>query len=471
MMGVPVVGGSGPIVSSDQPVVPPSVGMTPVAGMPPGQPPRRKKALLVAGGAALIALLIAGGVFGLYLPNTPGSVWNTGINRTGKAVDALATQASDKKQLDKVKGAEVTGDAKLSIGDTTFNGSLTSSYEQSKSDSGLSFDLKDSSGKTTSLSAKVQTELVKNSTYPNIYFQFNGLKALGLDAYLPGLSSYDGKWIVADSAYLESLSSSSSTKKTQQQLTTDDVAELTTTATKVSRQYLFSTKKDTAVIEKNSYVGKEKLDGMTTYHYTATINVAHATAYCKAIAKAEISTAAYKKLTGDDEAAISKAKTDADKYCDDGLKDKTDNKRAFDIWIDKKYKLIYKTRFTDKNNKANYVEFGQVYKGDDDLKLFANIIDGDSKRTIKATVTTNVKTYVTNTTITGKSDDTSSPFDLLVHFNVKPGDKSVNVTKPVNGIPVEQLLKALGIDPSMLGGASTTQVPSSSASSSFNLET
>lgn len=129
-------------------------------------------------------------------------------NRTGDALEQIVTTATDPKKLEAYKSSEISGTADITVDKQQYNGTFNSKFDQSNSDSGLTVTTKDSTGKTAKLNAKVLTTLAAKSNYPDVYLQVTGLKALGLDSFIPSLTAYEGKWIMIDSSYLESIGSS-----------------------------------------------------------------------------------------------------------------------------------------------------------------------------------------------------------------------------------------------------------------------
>lgn len=405
------------------------------------QPPKKRfslnkrKILLGSGIATLAVLIFSGLVFGLYLPNTPTGAWNTGINRTGKALDALVTTATDKDKLTDYKTAEITGNAQIKTDGTTYKGDFTTDFDAKNVNAGLTVTMNDN-GTLATIQAKLITQIPKNSTFPNVYFQISGLKSLGLDEIIPKITAYDGKWIYVSADYLKSIGEGyvSTGDNTKENVTSADIAEVVKAASSVSKEYVFSTSEDKAVLVKKSFVGKEEVDGLKAYHYKVGINVENAKAYCIALSDSVISTNAYKKVFGVKDEDIQKTKQDAKKDCQQQTNNDLKASDSFDLWIDAKYKLVYKVRFSEKDGAYN--EVGQLYKGGDDLTLFVNNHGGVSKTDGKFTLTTNFKTLDTS----GKYTYTDPSSSANVSFKAKVSSKAVNITKPANAIPFETVL-------------------------------
>ena len=415
----------------------------------------KKKLLFVVGSVVLVLALIGGVVFGLYLPNTPDNVWKTGINRTGTAVNSVVVSATEPKKLASYKTSEITGSVAVTAEGGVYAGDFTTKFDKTSLDGGLNFTLKSDSSPAEKLTAKVLSQIPSGSSYPDIYFQLTGLKTLNVDDLVPGASSYDGKWISVSSTYLKSVGDAylSGTDNTQKQITSDDVAEVARATSSVTKNYVFSTDPTKAVFEKKSFVGKEKIDGMNTYHYKVGVNVANAKAYCTAISNAFLSTNAYKKVSSASSSDISVAKQTATKDCHDSFAKSIKSTDTFDLWIDKGYKLIYKIRIYDKTDKATYADIGQVYKGGDQLSLFATVHDNASKGDGKFTLDTNLKTNTTAGVFTYKGTDANSPFDVKVTVNAKSSNDTVKITKPTTSVPIEDVMKTLGVDTTGTTGA------------------
>ncbi|TAH33451.1 hypothetical protein EYC59_04955 [Candidatus Saccharibacteria bacterium] len=389
-----------------------------------------------------MVLLATGAVFGLYLPNTPDNVWKSGINQTGDALEKVVTTATEPSKLDSYKSSEISGTADVTYDSQNFTGEFTSKFDQSTSDSGLEVNFKDGSGKAAKVTAKLLTTLAKDSNYPDIYLQVTGMKALGLDSFIPSLTTYDGKWILIDSKYLESVGATylSGSDNNQKQVTSTDIAAAAQAAAKVTNEYLLTTDSEKAVLTQESFVGKETIGEVKTYHYKVSLNQDHATDYCVALGNAMLSTEAYKKISGATDKEIANTKKELGSSCKDSIKDELKSSDTFDLWIDKSYKLVYKVRVTD--SKGSYGEVGQRYMGGNNLTLFSNIHDTERKADSKITVGTNLKTNETSGEYIEKSTG-SNPYDIKVTLKAKPSTESVTITKPSPVTPIQEVLTKL----------------------------
>lgn len=425
-------------------VAPPMPSMpAPVTG---GSDGGKKKKLLIAAGVSVITLLLAGGaVFGLYVPNTPTNVWSTGLNRSGKALDSLVQTATTPDRLKSYTTSELKGTLDAKVGDAKYSGTFNTTFDKTHLNAALNVALQ-SEGTNETIGAKVVSQVAAGNLYPDVYFQLTGLSTLGLDAFVPGVSTYDGKWIKVDSSYLKSIGDSylATNDNTKTQVTTQNIADMARAASSVTKDYLFTAAPDKAVLIKKSYVGKEKVDGITAYHYKVGINNQHLQAYCEALSNAVLSTDGYKKISGETTQQVNDEKQAAIKDCkNDASTFKSTN--TLDTWIDGHYKLIYKVRVYDPGRTTYYTEVGQLYKGGDKLSLFMNFHDSSVGGDGKLTMDTNIQTSATKLTLTYKQTGGDGPFDVTATLDASGSSKPVQVTIPTGAIPIQDVLKKFGL--------------------------
>lgn len=415
----------------------------------------KKKPLLFGGIAAFVALAGAAFYFLSYAPNTPNNVWNTGLSRSGKAISKVTETATDKQNLDKILKTQVEATIDGDISGMKFNGSLDTKFDEANSDSKLNFKAK-MDDKDLDLGLNVLTNLPKDSKYPNIYFQFYGLKALGLDESAPEIAEYEKKWIAIEADYIEkNIPLGEMPESKQEDVTAAEMADLVKAVNEVNGQYLFTADPVKAVLVQKQFVAKEEVDGVKAYHYVVGINAANAKSYCKEMVNKVLAQTAAKKTIGDDK-TVEELKKEGVKSCDE-IKE---TQETFDMWMDAKYKLIYKARFADKKNKNSYVDIGQKYTGGDDINFFVNFNEAESKSTVKFNLSTNTKTNITSGDITAASTDENSPYTVKVTIKSKPFDGSINSSKPEGTVSIEEILNKLGIDPSSLAPEPTEQTES-----------
>jgi hypothetical protein len=416
----------------------------------------RKKLWLLAGGTAAVLALAAWMVFGWYMPNTPASVWNTGVNRSGTALDGFVQSAMSTKQLAAYKTSTVTGTADAHFGGVAYSGSINTTFDSAAMNGNLSFGLQAKDGSKQAITAQLMSQVPAGKLYPDVYVQVNGLKATGLEALDPGIAAYDGQWILIGSDYLQSLGGSltDDVASGSSQATAADVAQLVKTASGVTKDYLFTTNSDKAVFVKKAFIGKETVDGRSTYHYTVGVNAAHAKDYCVALSNALLSTPAYQHISGKTSSELGDAKKSASDQCSTDFEDMTSANDTADMWVDGHYKLIYKIRTYDDNNKNSYTEIGQNYRGGNTVSLFMNSHDAQAPSDTKLTLDANLKSNDTKLTYAIK-DSGASPYDVTTAFTLTASSKAVTVTKPASATPIETLLGAAGVP-----------VPAASSSSS-----
>jgi len=428
----------------------------------------RKRWLLLGGGVAA-AGIVAGVVFGWYLPNTPDNVWDTGLNRSGSALDSFVQSAASAKQLEKYKTSTASGTATAHLDGAVYNGSFNGTFDASTMNGGASFDMRSKTGVKKTITAKLMSQVPSGKLYPDVYVQVNGLKSLGLDLFAPGVSAYDGQWLLIGSDYLQSLGGDTLAGAAggSSQVSANDVAALIKTATSVTKDYLFTTRSDKAVFVKKAFVGKEQVDGLSTYHYTVGVNVTHVKAYCVALSNALLSTPAYQHLSGKSSSQLADAKKTASDDCASGLTDSTTASDTLDMWVDGHYKLIYKIRSYDESDRNTYTDIGQIYKGGNQVSLFVDSHDSVSPSDAKFTLNANLDTSATKVTYALKNSS-SSPYDVSVTLALAASDKPVTITKPASATPIQTLLGGLGMAPGVAGSgasAAVSAVPSGSSAS------
>ncbi|HSX36347.1 MAG TPA: hypothetical protein VLH84_05440 [Patescibacteria group bacterium] len=414
------------------------------SGQPASGPSKKKKMLLLVGMALVLVLGGLGTVFGLYLPNQPDNVYKTGMDRTGKALNTLVTDVTAQSQLDKLKKVQMTGTASGSYQGMSFAGTLDAKAGPHAVNGTLSVTATPTGQASQTYSVGLIANQATGSNLPDLFFKLSGFKQLGLDAFVPGISSYDGKWLSVSAAYLQSLglsmgsSGSSSSKDT---FTSADATELAKTASNVTSQYLFTADPAKAVFVKKSFVGKEKVDGLSTYHYTVTISNDHLKAYCTQFVNDMYATTAFKHLQaqsaqfmGDKQDALDSCKTVH-----------VSSSTALDVWIDSKYKMVHKVRIPDTTNKSNYVDIGQTYTGGDSVSLFVNFHDGEQKVDANISMDLDTKADTATTKVHAVSSDPASAFKLDASVSLKPYNGTIDTTAPAGAVPIKDVLTQLGL--------------------------
>lgn len=445
---------------------PPALPVVPVSKQPRGGRFSRfkNKKLILAGAGALAVLLCAGVVFGWYIPNKPENVYRTGLDRTGEAVEKLVMDSVSEDKLQIFENSNLSGKVDFKGKDSNFSAEFSSTYDLKASDS--SVDAKFSTGQEAEkkIGLKLLTDMPENSYMPNIYFKLVGLNALGADGYYPGLSAYEDKWIAVTSEYLQSFLPKEEGSDPGN-FTHADAKELATVATKKTREYLLTADTTKAVLVQKSFVGPEASEGLKTNRYKVGINKQNAKKYCKELSNDILSTKAYKRLSGSGDAAVKDQIKSAEESCDrsiDEVKDDTE----FDMWIDKKTKLIHKVRFTDKDDKNSYTEIGQLYRGGDKLPFFVNLKSDKEKYSGRFDLGVDTKKNSTVGRFVMKQGG-DYPYDLDIDFTFKPHGGEVEVNKPDGAISIQEVLNNLGFGG--IAAPETGPEPTGSANGSTGL--
>lgn len=443
-------------VPADQNEPTPSGGLPPASSSGPmsysqinsSKPKNTKKILLgVGAGTTLLVILLSGYIFGYHIPNQPANVWKTSLNRSGKALDKIVNSASEKETIAAYEKSDMNATIDVVAEGNTAKGAMDVKFGDSKANANFDISLKTEGETEKKLNTKLLFELPESSSYPNTYFKIDGVKSLGLDELNESVGEFDNKWIAIEAEYLKSLGApTTSTEKIKnEQINSDDVAEIARAVTATATKYVFTAEPDKAIFVQKSFVGKEKVDDINAYHYKVAINNENSKKFCEALTEKLYSTKGYRKLNGGSDAEIEKSKTRDVKSCRESGNDFKDTD-VYDLWVDSKYKLIHKIRFTNKDNPEMYTEIGQTYKGGDEVKMFVNYVDGKQKSVGKFTLETNLKTRTTKGTIVYGGKGTN-PYDVKLTMQAKPYSGEIATTKPNGAIPIEQVLQKFGIDP------------------------
>jgi len=461
----PPMSAAGPATPTD-PVAGPGLPPQPVGpfAAPPQQPltnlplptpqpsKSKKKKLLIIGAIVMALLLIAAAAYAflVYIPNRPQNVWNTGMNRTGETLAQLVNSATEESKLQSFEKAQVTGSVDIDSADAAGSAALAAKYDNKGFEGGLDVNLEGSeSDSALNVSAKAKGGVKDGAQYPDVHFQLNGMTELGLDGLLPGIGEYDGRWITIGSDMIEAaVNSTAQLDQESAGPTAGQVAELTKSVVNTATEYIFSSEADKAVINQQSYVGKEEsAEGITALHYKATVNKTNAKKFCGALVENVYATDAFNALADESE-KTPEAKQESITSCQDSVEADIDAADTFDIWIDSKYKLLHKVRISDPENQDKYVDIGQSYTGGDEIPFFVNYRDStDSKGTVSFAHVLNMKTYKSTGSVTAEVEGVA----VKGTYTVAPYNGTVDGSQPNNSVPVEQVLERLGIDPNAIG--------------------
>ena len=433
----------------------------PVAGHTPAVEKKhpKKKLLIIGGVVALILAITAGFIFGYYIPNQPENVYNTGLDRTGDVLQELILEATEQEALEAFSQSEITMSAVVAAEGSEFNGTFTSKLNDVSSDSQLGISVaSDSSDQDMDIALSVLTDVQPDNRFPDVFLRISGYSDVGLEGFVPGIDAYDGRWIAITADYIEENFSEYIDEEFEvdEDITHEDITELATVTTDVTNRYIFTSDPENAVFENREFSGEEQLDDVTAYRYVVGLNIANVKRYCTEISEQVINTQAYKKIfeVSDEEAADEII--EARESCEEAV-DNTEDDPTFDMWIDKKYKLIHKVRVYEEDNRDNYAEIGQSYTGGDELSFFALYHNEEDNRDWTFDASTNTETSVTN----GNSKLTQNgenPVDMDITFEIKPYSGEVNVERPSDALDVQDVLESIG-NGSVLGAQSDPGEP------------
>ena len=406
-----------------------------------------KKKFIIIGIIVAVSILILGALyfFLIFWPNQPQNVWKTGINRSGQAVDKLVNNATEAQTLDSFKKSKINVTLDADAAGTKYSGTLDTKFDESKADGSLNITAEGAANANVALSAKFLSEFKESSQFPSVYFQVTGLKSLGLGVYAPGITAFDGKWISVDETYWSKLGITAEqlNKTKEREVTSEDIATTARAMTTTINDYVFTTDPSKAIFEQRKFIGKEKVDDLNTYHYQVGINKNNAKSFCDAVINTAMDTPIYKKFAND-ESNKEQYKSDAIKSCQESVDKDLEDTNTFDLWIDAKYKLIYKVRIPEADKQDVYVDIGQNYKGDNQVSLFVNYHDGQEKSDAKFNVTTDIESHKTTGSLTANGGEGQDAYSVKLVITAEPYDGEIDVTKPEGAIPIEQLLNELG---------------------------
>ena len=445
----------------------------------PYQKPSHKKKFILFGG--LGAFLLVGGTaafaFLWYIPNMPNNVWNTGFNRTGDQVDFVIKKLDDPKSLTTLEKNQVTLKGSLKMDTASYGIDLNTKYDKTNTNSTVKVDAasQEKDG-TYNINAELRTQVITDAIFPNIYFKISGFSSLGLDSVYPNVNKYDGKWIAVEQDYLKQFEGDNATKKGQENVTQKDVMSIVNDANTVSQEYVFTSDTKKAVVQKVSFVGTEKSEGITANHYKAKLNETNVKAYCNAMVDKLSQNASVKKISTQTDEEFAKTVKEEKDSCD---KTKVSGE-TFDLWIDKSIKVLHKVRLYEDLNKQNaeldaqktkcmvnagkysasacsyydeaketgekYQEFGQVFKSKDQIVLFAGTKSATNKdkSQARADIIVNSKALSVSGTVKASSENTDSKYTIDLTMKTEPYTGDVDGSKPAGAIPLQQVLDSLG---------------------------
>lgn len=486
----------------------------PVAATGKGSGFLKKKIVVLGIAVALVLAGTAGYVFGYYLPNTPERVWSTGMSRTGDQVTTIVEKFANPTALESFSKNQVTVSGSLngtSDGDEySVVVGLDSKYDSKNTDS--SFDAEIDSNETGDMKvgAQVRTQLPDGAVIPNIYLKLSGLSSIDfLTLYLPNIGDIDDTWIAIEQDFITEQfsgvidrleqSSESDDREGLADVSQSDVVSIVNDVNSTIQEYVFTADPEKAVVVLESFVGTEQSEGITANHYMAKINPDNSKKLCEAMADKLAANSSMKKFFGSDK-EFDEAMDDLKKDCDD-VNDELNADKPFDLWIDKKYKLLHKIRvYEDFEDKAKnlaeeksecvskysdlysgygmtqsdyeelcsyigdleeegeaYVEVGQVYKGDNQFTVFSNYKRDTNKENTQGRLElrVNADTLAVGGTLTVANTNPESGDDVNLDVTIEtvPFDGEIDSSKPEGAKSIEEVLQML------LGGSAMYEDP------------
>lgn len=485
-------------VSNPSPVKPPeSEASQParVAQSPSGGKSKKKSILTALAVAAVLAIGVASFVFGYYLPNTPENVWKTGLQRTADELDALAGKLGDANILESFNKNQLTVKGRFESEGSRVNVDLESKYDQESSDSSLQFEASgDGIDQGYSLDIDVKTQKIDESIWPNIYFKLSGIKELGFDSFMPKINEFDGKWIAVEQDFYEEMSDGLNADQDDEStswsdISQEDIASVVKDFSEVSREYLFSTEPDRAVLKVKEFIGTEESEGLEANRYKVEIDLENGDKYCRALIDKLLDNEVVRRVGDVEDDEIDSKKETGKESCNESEKD-DDNEttdttlsQEFDVWVDREYKLLHKVRVYEdlesrnavyRKDKAEceerfasydfegengfcdyyddrietgerYYEFGQIYRGASDVRLFSTVKSDTSvqKYTGRLDLNVNINTLAFNGQINMDSTHEDAKFNMTIEIATEPYDGEIDASKPEGAVPLLEVYEYL----------------------------
>jgi hypothetical protein len=430
----------------------------PLDGQAPDPPKKRSSPKLFI--TALLAILAAGSAFafGYYLPNQPENVYSASLDRTGEALQQVLSQTTDSEQLRRFASSEISGSLEVATADQTYTAALTSRYDSGRSDSKLSINLTDSAvgSQNDTFDFELLTDKAGDQRYPDVYFRYQNIAAFGLDQFMPGLSQYDGRWIVVPASLIDEAAGELSTVEEndgEPVFTAEDASELAQITADVTNTYLFTSDEEVSVFQLQEYIGEETIDGDTHYRYRLDVNSNNAVRYCQVLSERIIRSGPYQRLSGATEEELSTAVGDAVAECDDVVRQSMEIASDFNLWANRRTKLVHKVGFTqqelgssNEEKDSYYVEVGQNYQGGDEFALFFRSSQLTGEQRIEFTLTSNIETLNTDIEVNYADeidDDVAMSETANLKLNIVPLTEPVKVDPPAGAIDFEQFMSEL----------------------------
>lgn len=406
--------------------------ITPSNGGDTSSTGKKKKLGLIVGAAVGIVAILSGVVFGYAIPNRPENVFSTGLDRSGQAINGLMVQLAEMETADQMNQMQATADMQIEMEGTTFEGDVRVRFDETASES--TFSLQAAGDASFELSGDVLTTNSDQSDYPDVYLQLTGITALGLDAFIPGISRYDGRWIHMPSAFLEeAIGPIEQTEVTQEMPDSQDIMSLMVDISEVVRDYLLTSDEEKSVFEIAEIVGEEDVDGKSAYRYKVAVEEQNFELFCVALAE---------KIEASDYYSVISDTAFTEPLDTSGCAEAAEeiNEETIDIWVDRRTKLISKIRFTNPEVEQEYSELGLNYEGGDDVGLYLRDISED--QTVELSMQTNFESLRTTGAVVVEQNGLSG-FEFTMNVSAEPYQDAIEATPPETAVTFEQMFEDL----------------------------
>jgi hypothetical protein len=292
---------------------------------------------------------------------------------------------------------------------------------------------------------------------PDLYFKVNGLQGLGplvgsyLGAFDPSeskhvtdaLNGVNNQWYFVDHTLLDgALSSNASGGDTS--ISKKDITDFLNALGTPTKKYIFTSDTNNMAVVVKQNIGREKVDGVSTYHYKVAINKDNLKKWNKEACDQLKNNKLYKMINLDkDQAALEKECYDTSDI------DSLDSSITADAWVDTHTKLVHKVRFypDSKNNSNLYFDLIQNYQGGSKIPFTFGFNDKQGGEASTGALNAEYDSSTSTLKITGNlklsGDDTNGSGTLSL--NISPNNTAVKVDKPTNAKNILQLVNDLGL--------------------------
>ncbi len=371
----------------------------------------------------IFAFASAGAYFGYILPNKPENIWKTSLNRSSKLFEKIIS-------ID--EGQDLKG--------YSIKGSVALSSELMSADMNIDFKTYESEGQGTmdigASGQRINFEFkgldVENSDAPDIYMKVNGIKGLGSffgEDVGNRVDALDSQWLVIDHTLFEQYTKEYAKNFTQEeQVSEEEAREIIKKISVVNNEYLFTTDEQKAVFNVVENVGKEEYEGKNSYKFKVSVNKEHLKAYTEQL-KTALQDTKLQKLLGEE----------YDSFFDEAIKEieNINESDTAEVWVDMSTKLIRNVRFTNEQDKGEYVDVSLLYEGGDEFPLRIKGVSDDGEAAF--TFAVNTKDQSAEIKIDAKSND-GTAYTVKGSIKVSPNNEPLNVQKPEGALSLIEVM-------------------------------